>query len=313
MDAHHPGVKVEVGRIPTTYRVRWPVPDPAPLVTLIIPTRDGRALLQQCIESLKKTSYHPFEILVVDNQSRDRDALHYFDELESRGIGRVLKYDRPFNYSAINNFAVQHARGSVVGLLNNDVEVIDPGWLTEMVAQAIRPQVGAVGAKLYYADGTLQHAGVVTGLGGVAGHSHKHLFRDASGYFWRVHLPQNLSAVTGACLSIRREVYLQIGGLDEENLRVAFNDVDFCLRLEEAGYRNVWTPYAELFHHESKSRGIEDTPEKQARFKSEIDYMKARWGSRLLEDPHYSPNLTLDAENFALAWPPRARRPWTSE
>jgi GT2 family glycosyltransferase/2-polyprenyl-3-methyl-5-hydroxy-6-metoxy-1,4-benzoquinol methylase len=310
MDAHHPGARVEVGKIATTYRVRWPLPDPAPLVTLVIPTRDGRALLQQCIESLKKTSYRPFEILVIDNQSRDSDALRYLDELVERGTARVLRYDHAFNFSAINNFAVQQARGSVVGLLNNDIEVMSPEWLTEMASQAIRPEVGAVGAKLYYPDGSLQHAGVITGIGGVAGHSHKYLFRDAAGYFARVQLQQNLSAVTGACLVIRRDVYLQVGGLDEKNLGVAFNDVDFGLRLCEAGYRNVWTPYAELIHHESKSRGAEDTPQKQARFKSEIDYMKARWGSRLLEDPYYSPNLTLDTENFALAWPPRAPRPW---
>jgi GT2 family glycosyltransferase/2-polyprenyl-3-methyl-5-hydroxy-6-metoxy-1,4-benzoquinol methylase len=312
LDAQHPGAKAEIGRIPTTYRVRWPIPEPAPLVTVIIPTRDGRALLQQCIESLKKTSYRPFEILVIDNQSRERDALYYFEELEGREIARVLRYDHPFNYSAINNFAVQHARGQLLALLNNDIEAIAPEWLTEMVSQAVRPEIGAVGAKLFYPDGTIQHAGVITGLGGVAGHSHKYLFRDAPGYFWRVHLPQNLSAVTAACLVIRREVYLQVGGLDEKSLGVAFNDVDFCLRVAEAGYRNVWTPYAELFHHESKSRGAEDTPEKQARFKSEIDYMKSRWGRRLLEDPYYSPNLTLDTENFAMAWPPRARRPWAS-
>lgn len=313
MDARHPGAKVEVGKIATTYRVRWPLPDPAPLVTLVIPTRDGRALLQQCIESLKKTSYRPFEILVVDNQSRDPDTLRYLDELVERGTARVLGYDHPFNFSAINNFAVQQARGSLVALLNNDIEVMTPEWLTEMVSQAIRPEVGAVGAKLYYPDGSLQHAGVITGIGGVAGHSHKYLFGDAAGYFARVQLQQDLSAVTGACLVIRRDVYLQVGGLDEKNLPIAFNDVDFGLRLCEAGYRNVWTPYAELIHHESKSRGAEDTPEKQARFKSEIVYMKARWGSRLVEDPYYSPNLTLDTENFALAWPPRARKPWVAE
>ena len=205
----------------------------------------------------------------------------------------------------MNNAAIKQAKGEYVLLINNDIEVISPEWLTEMLTLAIQPGVGAVGARLLYPNDTLQHAGVITGLGGVAGHSHKHLHKTEPGYFYRVQLIQTLSAVTAACLLIKKSIYNQVNGLDEENLAVAFNDVDFCLRVREAGYRNVWTPYAELYHHESATRGYEDTPEKKLRFKNEVLYMKKRWGDELMNDPAYSPNLTLDYEDFSYAWPPR--------
>jgi GT2 family glycosyltransferase len=240
--------------------------------------------------------------------------LRYFDELGRSGQAAIVAYDHAFNYSAINNFAVSHARGELIALLNNDIEVIGPDWLSEMVVQALRPEVGAVGAKLYYPDGFVQHAGIIVGLGrGVGDHGHRYLPREEPGYFGRAQIVHNLSAVTAACLVVRRNVYLQVGGLDAEHLGVAFNDVDFCLRLRDAGYLNVWTPYAELIHHESVSRGAEDTPEKQAREAGEIEFMKRRWGARLSEDPYYSPNLSLDSENFDLAWPPRGPRPWRSD
>jgi O-antigen biosynthesis protein len=309
-----PLAKVEAGPVPGTFRVRRPLPASPPLVTLVVPTRDQCALLRQCVESIRrKTTYPSYELLVVDNQSRAPETLAYFEELRASGQARVLSYDRAFNYSAINNFAVAQARGELIGLLNNDVEVISPDWLSEMVAHALRPQVGAVGAKLYYPDGSIQHAGVIVGLGGVADHGHRYLPGTAPGYFSRVQLVHDLSAVTGACLVIRRELYLRLGGLDAENLPVAFNDVDFCLRLRQAGYLNVWTPYAELLHHESVSRGTENTPEKRARAAREIEFMKSRWGARLLRDPYYSPNLTLNSENFALAWPPRVPKPWRTD
>ncbi|GAF69072.1 unnamed protein product [marine sediment metagenome] len=197
-------------------------------------------------------------------------------------------------------------RGEVVGLLNNDLEVISPEWLSEMVSHALRPGVGAVGARLWYPNNTQQHGGVVIGLGGVAGHSHKHLPQKMPGYFWRANLIQNYSAVTAACLVIRKSVYEEVGGFNEAALQVAFNDVDFCLRVGKAGYRNIWTPYAELYHHESATRGSEDSPEKQERFAKEVQCIKQRWGDTLLNDPAYSPNLTLDInEDFSLAWPPR--------
>ncbi|UIP27210.1 glycosyltransferase [Photobacterium sp. TLY01] len=293
------GATVEMGRLANTYKVCWPIPDDSPLVSIIIPTRNGHALVKQCIDSLyEKNDYKNFEILLVDNQSDEPAAIEFFSELEAERKIRWLHYDDAFNYSAINNFAVTHAQGEVLLLLNNDVEAIHSGWLREMVSHAIRPDIGCVGAKLFYPDGRLQHAGVITGLGGVAGHSHKYFPGDHPGYFKRLQIVQNLSAVTAACLAVRKCVFEQVGGLNEKDLTVAFNDVDFCLKVREAGYRNLWTPYAELIHHESVSRGPEDSPEKQARFQSEINYMKETWGDTLMNDPHYSRWLTLDREDF---------------
>lgn len=276
------------------YRIRMKVPDPAPLVSLVIPTRDKADLLRNCVESIRvRTTYPNYEILIVDNGSEEPATLAYFKSLKGAKNVRVIRYDKLFNYSAINNFAVRRAKGEVVGLINNDIEVISPDWLTEMVSWAIQPDIGCVGAKLCYADGRIQHAGVILGLGGVAGHWHSNLPRESPGYFGRLKVVQNLSAVTGACLLVRKSVYDQVGGLDEEHLKVAFNDVDFCLKVREAGYLNVWTPFAELYHLESASRGIED-PQKVARFRQEIAYMEERWSAALASDPYYSPNLALD-------------------
>ncbi len=301
---------VEPGPFPGTQRVRWKLPESPPLVSLIIPTRDGRELLEPCVESLiAQTAYRNFEILIVDNGSSDPDALDYLANLERRGTARVLRSDRPFNFSALNNLAVAEARGEVVGLLNNDLEFIEPEWLGEMVSHALRPEVGAVGARLLYPDRTVQHVGVILGIGGVADHVHKHLPADAPGYCGRARLTQDFSAVTAACLLVRRKTYLEVGGLDER-FAVAFNDVDFCLRIRDRGLRNVWTPYATVVHHESKSRGLDRTPARVLRFRGEIALLKSRWGRSLLEDPAYNPNLTLDAKNVALAWPPRVSPPW---
>lgn len=306
-----PACTVSEGAFPTTYRVAHPLPAEPPLVTLIIPTRDRLALLEQAIRSiLQKTTYPRFEILVVDNQSADPATLAYLQELQRSGQARVIRYEAPFNFSAINNFAVRQARGELVGLINNDIEVIEPDWLTEMVSQAVRPQIGAVGCKLLYPDDTLQHVGVILGLFGVGGHVFKQLPRDASGYFGRAQLVQDLSACTAACLVLRKSVYEEVGGLDEHNLGIAFNDVDFCMKIAQAGYRNLYTPYAVLYHHESASRGYEDTPEKQARFQREVEFMKQKWGTTLEQDPAYSPNLSLESLQMEIAWPPRARKPW---
>jgi len=290
------------------YRARYQLPPQLPLVSLIIPTRNGLHLIRQCIDSIvAKTTYANYEIIVVDNGSDDPEALAYFESIARDRRIRIQRDERPFNYSALNNAAVGQARGKFVGLINNDIEVIAPEWLSEMVALASQPGVGAVGAKLLYPNDTLQHGGVVLGMGGVAGHSHKHIPQPDYGYFGRTGLISAYSAVTGACLVIRKTIYEKVGGLDEKNLIVAFNDVDFCLRVREAGYRNVWTPYAELYHHESATRGSEDNLEKQARFLSEIKYMQKRWGDFLTNDPAYSPNLTLGHDDFGLAWPPRTR------
>ncbi len=288
------------------YRVRYALPNSIPMVSLIIPTRNGVHLLRQCIESLlKKTNYPNYEILIVDNGSDDPETLHYFTLLETESHVRVLQNHGPFNYSALNNFAVKEARGKLVGLINNDVSVISPEWLSEMVSLAVQPKVGAVGARLWYPNDTLQHGGVVLGIGGCGSHSHKNFPKGAYGYLGRMVLISGFSAVTGACLIIEKAIYEEVGGLNEIDLQVAFNDIDFCLRVREAGYRNVWTPYADLYHHESASRGSEDLPEKQARFDREVQYMMHRWENSLLHDPAYSPNLTLNYEDFSLAWPPR--------
>ena len=223
----------------------------------------------------------------------------------------MLRDERPFNFSQLNNTAVREAaRGELVALLNNDLEVISPDWLGEMVSHAVRPDIGAVGARLWYPNNLLQHGGIVLGIGGVAGHSHKGVQRHNPGYFNRVALVQCVSAVTAACMLLRREVFDELGGLDEKALSVAFNDVDFCLRIRGAGYRIVWTPFAELYHYESASRGLETTPKKFARFEKEIDHMKAKWGDALTSDPYYSPNLTLLKEDYSFAFPPRTNKPW---
>ncbi len=287
------------------YRVCWPLPEPAPKVSLIVPTRDRVDLLRLCVESVFAGSgYQNFELVVVDNQSSDPATLEYLDQLRQRDRIRVLVYDAPFNYSAINNWAAAQCDGVVLGLLNNDVEVIGRQWLDELVAQAIRPQVGVVGAMLYYPDCTIQHAGVILGLGGVAAHAYAHRPQGYPGHGGRALVAQNLSAVTGACLFVRRDVYMDVGGLDE-GLAVAFNDIDFCLRVTARGYRNVWTPFAELLHHESASRGKDESEEKSRRFAGEVALMEQRWGQLLRRDPAYNPNLSLEGWGDELAFPPR--------
>jgi GT2 family glycosyltransferase len=277
------------------------VPEPAPLVSLIIPTKDRADLLRNCIDSIRvKTTYGNYEIIVVDNNSEEDETFAYFDELARDERVRVLPHPHPFNYSAINNAAVRLARGSIVGLVNNDVEVITSDWLTEMVSWAQQPAIGCVGAKLYYSDDTVQHGGVILGVGGVANHAHRLKRRSDPGYFGRALVAQTLSAVTAACLLVRKAVYAEVRGLDGQRLKVAFNDVDFCLKVRQAGYRNVWTPFAELYHHESKSRGTEDTPEKLARFHSEVRTMVERWQKELARDPYYSVNLAREANDFEL-------------
>ena len=296
------------------WRIHYPLPDPAPRVTLIIPTRNRLNVLQPCVESLlEKTTYPNFELLIIDNDSDDPETLSYLDEL-SRRPGpngtpprvRVRRFPGEFNFSAINNFGVAETAAPVVGLLNNDLTIIHGDWLDELVSHALRPEIGCVGAKLYYPDDRIQHAGVILGIGGVAAHAWQTHPRGAAGQAHRNLLQQNLSAVTAACLVIRREVYQAVGGFDEK-LKVAFNDVDFCLKVRAAGYRNLWTPYAELYHHESASRGAEDTLEKRDRFRGEVEYITSKWGDALVNDPAYNPNLTLTINDFSLSVPPR---PW---
>lgn len=308
---HFARLKQTVELIPVPgdhWRVKYPLPAQPPLVSLLIPTRNGLKFLQRCVDSiLGKTDYPNYEILIIDNGSDDPATLAYFKTVAAKKSVRVIPYDAPFNYSAINNFAAQQAKGTVLGLLNNDLEVIHADWLNEMVAQALRPAIGCVGAMLYYPNDTVQHAGVIIGLGGVAGHAFRDFNRGTEGVFNRARLVQNYGAVTAACLIIRKEIFDQVGGLDEKHLAVAFNDVDFCLKVRAAGYLNLWTPFAELYHHESASRGVEDTPEKHERFRGEVETMMQRWAKELKHDPAYNPNLTLELTDFTLAAPPR---PW---
>ncbi|NJO47850.1 MAG: tetratricopeptide repeat protein [Oscillatoriales cyanobacterium RM2_1_1] len=272
--------------LPGQYTIRYEIED-YKLVSIIIPTRNLGQTLDQCLRSIfEKSTYPNYEVIVIDNGSDEPETLGIFEYWEEKEPERFKYYelDIPFNYPKINNFGVKKASGDFIVLLNNDTEVVTPDWLEAMVEQAQRPSIGAVGALLLYPDDTIQHAGVVLGIGGVAGHSHKGFPAINSGYYNQLTTVNNYSAVTGACLMCRREVYEQVGGLDE-TLAVAFNDVDFCLKLIKQGYRNICLPYAVLYHYESKSRGYEDTPEKEARFKQESKLMKQRWGELLKNDP----------------------------
>lgn len=308
------GLRAEVlahPKLAGRWRVRYALPEKPPLVSIIIPTRNGFELLKRCINTLRGlTDYPSYELIVMDNQSDDPATLDLLNrESENNGI-RVYRYDAPFNYSAINNAAALQARGEVFCFLNNDTEVTDAGWLSELVSHAARPGIGAVGARLFYPNGRIQHAGVVLGVGGVASHIYAGSLASECGSMGRAVLQQNLSAVTGACMVVTRTAFERVRGFEAEHLPVAFNDVDFCLKLLEAGYQNVWTPYATLIHHESVSRGMDDTPEKQRRFSSEIAYMQHRWGTLLANDPAYNPNLTLAYAYPLPSSPPRREKPW---
>ena len=295
-------IKAEVVFEGYGYRVKYPLPASNPLVSLIIPTRNGLHLLRQCIDSIvTKTTYNNYEFIIVDNGSDDKATLDYLEKLKTKTNFNVIRDERPFNYSQLNNLAAKEAKGEILGLINNDIEVISPEWLDEMVSHALRPEVGAVGAKLLFPNNTLQHGGVILGVGGVANHAHLHMPRQSHGYFARMSVVQQFSAVTAACLLVRKVVYEDAKGLDEENLTVAFNDVDFCIRLTKLGYKNIWTPYAELYHHESATRGQDIAPEKRARFIREVNYMMKTWAAEFSDDPAYSPNLNLEFPDFSLS------------
>lgn len=288
-------------------RVRRHLPAPAPRVSLIIPTRDRLDLLARCVESvLERTVYPDYQLLIVDNGSVEAQTLAWLQTIQADPRVKVWRDPQPFNYSRINNAAVERCDGEIIALLNNDIEVISRHWLEEMVSHAVQPEVGAVGAMLYYPDDSIQHAGIVLGVEGVACHAYRGRPRHYPGQMGRARLAQAMMAVTAACLVVRRALYQAVGGLDPA-LQVAFNDVDFCLRLDAAGYRNVWTPFAELYHHESASRGLDTAPEHQARFQGEIDFMLQRWRPVLRADRYYSPNLSLEQEAFVPAFPPRGR------
>lgn len=273
-------------------------------VSILIPTCDHIRDLETCVESIyARTTYPDFEILLIENNSKEEQTFRSYERMrkEHPDTLKVLTWQgKGFNYSALNNFGVRYATGEYLLLLNNDTEVITPGWLEEMVMYAQQKRVGCVGAKLLYPDDTIQHAGVGFGIGGVAGHLHKYFPATSDGYMGRLNYVQDVYGDTAACLLIRKEIYDEVHGLDE-SYAVAFNDVDFCVRVREAGYTNVFTPFAQLYHYESKSRGMEDNPEKQKRFQGEVLRFQARWGDLLAKgDPCTNPNFDIQREDFSL-------------
>ncbi len=282
------------------YEVRYPVKG-EPLVSVIIPNKDQKDTLKNCLDSVfEKTTYRNFEIIIVENNSTEPQTFAYYEELRKHSNIRIITWESGFNYSAINNFAVKEARGEYLLFLNNDVEVINPEWMSEMLGNCQRREVGIVGAKLYYPDDTIQHAGTIIGIGGIAGHAFLNMPRSRTGYLHKASIQMNLSAVTAACMLMKKSVFEQIGGFEEE-LQVAFNDVDLCLRTVQANFLVVYNPRVELYHYESKSRGTEDNEEKVRRFQREIEFMRTRWIEILKNgDPCYNKNLTLSKWNYSL-------------
>ena len=294
------GLKGEVIESMNSFKVNYKLHS-HPLISIIIPNREHLDDLQRCISSIvQRSTYQNYEIVIIENGSQDQILFNYYTGLkESHQNVRVLEWDKPFNYSAVNNFGVENSKGDYIMFLNNDTEIISERWLEEMLMLCLRSDVGAVGAKLIYPNETIQHGGVILGFGGVAGHSHRGFSRNSPGYMKRLSVVQNLSAVTAACLMTKRKVFSKVGGFNE-HLALTFNDVDFCLRVRAAGYLIVWTPFAEVYHHELKSRGQEDNDEKRARFLREVKYMREKWGMILDNDPYYNPNLTREREDFSI-------------
>ncbi len=286
------------------HRVRYALANPAPKVSIVVCTRDRADLLAPCVDSIVgRSTYGNYEVVIVDNGSTEDATFRLFDRLPSERF-RVLRDESIFNFSALNNRAVNVTDGEYICLLNNDIEILTPDWMEEMLSFSMQPDVGAVGARLWYPQGGLQHAGVVLGLGGIATHIHRNLKRGELGYFGRAALHQSFSAVTAAAMMVKKSIYSEVGGLDEQ-FPVTFNDIDFCLRVREAGYRNVWTPYAEMIHYESATRGFDTTPQKTAQAERESLLMTSRWGDFLEKDPAYSLNLSIETEDLRIAWPPR--------
>ena len=290
------------------WRIDYAIPDPPPLVSIVIPTRDRVELLRACIASIKsRTVYRSYEIVLVDNDSRDPQARAYLDQLAGTGEARVVMYPQPFNYAAQCNLGVREARGTMIALLNNDIEVVTPGWLNELVSLAARPDAGLVGATLFYPDGTLQHAGVILGLNGVGDRPWIGTQRGFAGPYGRARAVREVSAMITACAVVSRARYLEAGGMNEM-LAVSCNDLDLCLRLARVGYHHLLTPHAELVHHESASRGYVDDPANAQSNRAEEARFAALWQQALAADPLYNPNLALQGKAYALAWPPRTKR-----
>lgn len=297
------GIKAEVidGEFPGLYRTKY-IRDYDPLISIIIPNKDHTDDLKRCIDSItERSTYTNYEFVIVENNSTEDETFEFYKKLEAENPkAKVVYYKGGFNFSLINNFGAQNANGEYYLLLNNDTSIINDDCLEEMLGYCMRKDVGIVGARLYYEDDTIQHAGVVVGFGGIAGHCFVMHPRGNTGYCHRIICAQDYSAVTAACMMVDAKVFKEVDGLSSD-LAVAFNDIDFCLRVRERGYLVVYNPYAELYHFESKSRGLEDTPEKVSRFNSEIETFEKKWGDFLEKgDPYYSPNLTLDSQDFSL-------------
>lgn len=296
------------------YQVTWPIVQPAPKVAIIIPTKDKVDLLRVAVNSiLGKTAYQNYEIVIVNNESVEPATIAYFEEVIKEPKVRLIEYNKPYSFAALNNWAVTQTDAPLLAFVNNDIEVIEPNWLGEMVGHALRPEVGSVGAKLLYPNGTIQHSGVVVGIGGLAGHPHVGEPGSAFGYFGRAACAQRYSAVTAACMLMRREVFIEVSGFDEVNFAVAFNDVDLGLRLGKAGYANVWTPGALLYHHESASLGLPTNDNRRRQFLQECDNFRRIWADVIRNDPFYNANLTVSGGDFRPNFPPRVRKPWLAE
>ena len=286
---------VEQDEASTYYRVKYKTKK-EPLVSVIIPTKDYAKITEKCLESVfEKTTYNNFEVLLVNNRSEEEETFELFEKYKKKYSNfRVIDADMEFNYSRINNYAVEQAKGEVLILLNNDTEIITPEWMEFMVGYAVQPHIGAVGAKLLYPDNTIQHGGVILGLGGVAGHAYIGKSRNELGMYGRLRVPYDFGAVTAACLCVEKKKYVEVHGLEEKNLTVAFNDIDFNMKLNKKGYYNVLLPMVELYHYESKSRGMDTTPGKKERFEREVRFMQQKWGKDLVNDKCYNPNYSLN-------------------
>ena len=291
---------------PPVKRINYVLPSPLPIVSILIPTRDQGLILERCLETLLgKTDYSNFEVILIDHETKESKALDLLTKFAVEENIQVLSYKGLFNFSAMINRAAKITNGQILVLLNNDTEVIDPHWLKELVSQVVRPDVGIVGNLLLFGDDTIQHAGVHPGVGGLMGHGHKHLPSNNSGYFNRLNAVHEVAAVTGACMAIKKSTWDELNGLDEKNLPVAYNDIDLCLKAREKDLKVLFTPFSKVCHHESISRGVDDAPERNARLRKEINFMKEKWGSFLESDPAYNPNLELNEGDFKLSQTPR--------
>lgn len=293
----------QLPRHPGRYEVRYELKEEV-LISILIPSRDQSAMLDQCLTSIfERSSYRNFEIVQIDNGSKEKDTFDVFSKWREKEPERyrVLRHDIPFNFSAINNFGVLHSKGEYLLFLNNDIEILSEDWLEGLLGQAQRPSIGAVGGKLLYPDGTIQHAGIILGIGNqnTAGHSHKHFPGTTTGYFGNVNTITNFSAITAACLMCKRSYFEKVQGFDEQ-LAIAYNDVDLCLKFLSRGLNNIYLPHVQLYHHESKSRGYENSPGKVYRFEREGRILRSKWSELLDNDPCYSPNLTLNSGDFII-------------